>query len=339
MLSSKDNFMTVLHGGCPEWVPGYSLADSGFGDPPIIYLMPPMVAGHRKFGVGGKDVWGVEYVPTASTNGGCLPKPGQFILEDVRRWRDVIKAPDLSHTDWERVAKQHMADAGVNRSVSALSVDTHIGYFQHLMAFMGFENGLCALYEEKEACKELLDYLADFYIGILEAMIDYYQPDAIALKDDTATATAPFVSLEMFREFFVPLYQRQARCARERGLPITFHNCGRCEALLPPLVEEVGVTLWEPAQTSNDLAGIKARYGNRLVIAGGWEPTGRLLEADVTDEEIEASVRDTIMTLGPGGGYCFSGGYFGLMGDEETARKSRVVQDAYLKYRAAPYGG
>lgn len=333
-MTEKENFMTVLKGGCPEWLPQFTFMDMGEKKSPFLYVMPPMVAKHRKNGVGGKDVWGVEYVPTASTNGACLPKPGDFILKDIRHWRDCIKAPDLSGTDWERVAKQHIRDAKIDPTQSIIAIDTHIGYFQHLMAFMGFENGLCALYEEPEYCKELLDYLADFYIGILAHMIDHYGAEAVALKDDTATARAPFISPEMFEEFFVPLYVRQASYAHERGIPVTFHNCGRCEDLIPPLVEKVGVNMWEPAQTSNDLKAIKARYGNRLAIAGGWEAKGRLRERDVTDEEIVASVTDTIRSLGAGGGYCFAGFYSGMPGDENAARRNKLVRDTYesLKY-------
>lgn len=336
MRAQKDNFMTVLKGGCPDYVPTYYMMTSGETKPNIVLLMPPFIAEHRVPGKGGKDVWGVEYVPTESTNGASLPKPGEFILKDIRQWRDVIKAPDLSHIDWEKVAKKHLEDAKVDREYTAVSLDLHIGYFQHLMAFMGFENGMCALYEEPEECKELIQYLSDFYINIMANMIDYYEPDVISIKDDTATEHAPFLSVDMLKAFFVPHYDRQAKFGRDRGLPITFHNCGKCESYMDTLVD-IGVTMWEPAQTSNNLAGIKKKFGNRLVIGGGWEPRGRLLAPDVTDEEIEESVKNTIYTLAPGGGYCFCGGYFGLPGDTESVRKSKVVNDTYMKYREAVY--
>ena len=80
-----------------------------------------------------------------------------------------------------------MIKFGLDRTCTAVSLDLHIGYFQHLMAFMGFENGMCALYEEPEECKALLEYLSDFYINIMENMIDHYKPDVISIKDDTAT--------------------------------------------------------------------------------------------------------------------------------------------------------
>ncbi len=337
MLGVKENLMIALRGGCPEWVPEYTFMQSGETKPPNIMLMPNFLSQHRKIGVGGTDIWGVEYVPTASTNGASLPKPGAFILRDIRKWRDVIKAPDISGFDWEKIAKDTLETAHVDREATAVGFYLHFGYFQHLMSFMGFEEGLCALHEEPEECKALLEYLCDFYLTVAEKMIDYIKPDIMAVVDDTAAANAPFVAPAMFREFFVPLYDRQAKFGRDRGLPIAYHNCGKCETLLEPMVK-IGVSLWDPAQPINDLDAIKRKYGNRLVIAGGWQPRGRLLERDVTDEEIEESVRETIYRLAPGGGYCFFGGYMGLIGDVESERKNKVVRDAYMKYRASVYG-
>jgi len=203
--------------------------------------------------------------------------------------------------------------------------------------YMGVQNTIYALYDEPEECKALLDYLCNFYLTIAEKMIDYVKPDIMAIVDDTATANAPFMSPDMFKEFFLPLYDRQAKFGRDRGLPISYHNCGKCETLLEPMVN-IGVSVWDPAQPMNDLDAIKKKYGNRLVIAGGWQPRGRLLESDVSDEEIEESVREVIYRLAPGGGYCFFGGYMGLTGDEESARRNRVVQNAYMRYRAKVYG-
>ncbi len=337
MLGVKENLMTVLRGGCPDYVPNYAFISTGETNPPNIMMMPPYLNRHRAIGKGGTDIWGVEYVPTTSTNGASLPKPGQFILKDIRKWRDIIKAPDISGFDWELFAKETVEAAKVNREVTAVDMYLHFGYFQLLMSFMGFEEGLCALYDEPEECKELLEYLNNFYMTIAENIVDYIKPDIMAIVDDTATANAPFMSLDMFKEFFVPLYDRHAKLGRDRGLPISYHNCGKCQTLLDSMVD-IGVSVWDPAQPMNDLNEIKRKYGNRLVIAGGWQAQGRLIERTVTDEEVEESVKEVMFRLGKDGGYCFFGGYMGLIGDEEAARKNKVINDAYMKYRAAVYG-
>ncbi len=42
MLGVKENLMTVLRGGCPDYVPGYTFASSGEGNPPNVMLTPPL---------------------------------------------------------------------------------------------------------------------------------------------------------------------------------------------------------------------------------------------------------------------------------------------------------
>jgi hypothetical protein len=145
--------------------------------------------------------------------------------------------------------------------------------------------------------------------------------------DDTAAWRGPFISPEMYREFLIPLYDRLAGFGRDRGLPIGMHNCGKCEGILEDIVA-IGVTWWDPAQTCNDLKAIKAKFGNRLVIAGGWDARDRLLADDVTYEEIYESVKKQMDLLAPGGGYCFCGGFLGAKGDTAAVRKNEMVQKA-----------
>jgi uroporphyrinogen-III decarboxylase len=224
------------------------------------------------------------------------------------------------------MTKDHFERSGIDRVQTAIAFNTHTGYFQCLMAFMGFTEGLCALFEEPETVKECLEYVCDFYIAVTENMIDYYKPDILCLKDDTASWQAPFVSLETYEDIFIPLYERHAKFARERGIPISFHNCGKCETMLDSLYG-IGVRLWDPAQTCNDLQNDKKKFGNSLVIAGGWDARGRLLDDAVTDEELYEAGRQTIEALAPGGGCAFGGGILAAADDQNTIRKNAVIHN------------
>ncbi len=339
MLTEKENFLMTLRGECPEWIPAYSIVAPPEGQPapPCILVSPEFLQKHRKNYVGGIDPFGVEYVYSDAVFGATMPKTSDFILKDIRQWRDVIKAPDISHFDWERLCKEDIERSRIDRSQTALSLDLHFGYFQNLMAFMGFTEGLCAIYEEPEECKALMEYLCDFYCDVCAHIIDYYQPDVISLKDDTAGWGAPFMSPESYEDIFVPQYRRQAAFGVERGLPITFHNCGKCECYID-MMRSVGTTLWEPCQTCNDVFGIKKKYGNSLVLAGGWEAKGRLQEPDCTDEEIVESLRYTIRTLAEGGGYCFLGGYTApRVGKDAASHRAQLIRDTYLELRDTIY--
>ena len=341
MLNGRQNFKKLLDGECPEWIPEYSIMPppkgSGLPAPAIQLLSPEFLHTHRKPYVGGTDIWGVHYAYSEEINGATMPDTRSFILDDIEKWRDVIKAPDVSGYDWERIVKDSIEHSNYNREETLLSIDMHFGYFQHLMSFMGFSEGLCALLEDTEECEALLNYLCDFYCMITEKTIDLYQPDVLSLKDDTASTMAPFISPQIYRDVFIPLYQRHAKFAHDRGIPITFHNCGKSEKLIDILVEEVGIRLWDPAQTMNDLVAVKEKYGNDLVIAGGWEPQGRFLADDVPDEEIYEAVQTAIRTLAAGGGFAFCSVFLGSSDEKSraiAAHKNSVLRKAYedLKY-------
>ncbi len=328
MTTPKENYLMLLYGEQPEWVPRYVFGPTPDDiEPPCNHIVePPMLCEFRMKG-GGKDIWGVEFVPTAETGNALLPKPGDFILKDIKKWRDVVVAPDLSGIDWEGMAKNHLAELNIDRKQTAVAFNMHFGYFQQLMAFMGFNEGLCAMYEEPDEVYALFDYLCDFYCTIAEKIMKYYKPDVFTLMDDTAAWGNPFISPEMYRELVLPFHDRQAAFGRDAGIPITMHNCGKSECFIEDWLK-IGVRAWDPAQTCNDLDAVKERYGKKLVIMGGWDAIGPLADPNVTDEEIYASVRATMDRLAPGGGYAFCGGFIGRVDDPEVARKNRVLTAA-----------
>ncbi|MBR7076342.1 MAG: veratrol--corrinoid protein metyltransferase, partial [Lachnospiraceae bacterium] len=165
--------------------------------------------------------------------------------------------------------------------------------------------GLCALYEEPEECEALLDYICDFYEEVVKNTIDLYKPDILSLTDDTAAWNNPFVSLDMMRQFFEPRYLRLAKYAHERNLPVTLHNCGKCEIFMEDMVENIGVRGWNPAQNCNDLAAIKKKFGNRLVLTGCINSSQTFEKPGITEDEIREIVWDVANKYAPGGGFAF----------------------------------
>jgi hypothetical protein len=332
MITLKENYLMTLRGEQPEFIPQYT-----FGPMPgqIVanhMFEPPIICQHR-INNGGRDLWGVNYVSTESTGNALIPDNSEFILslDDLPKWRDIIKAPDVSGVDWEKMVKDHVESSGIDRDKTAMALNLHMGYFQTLMSFMGFEDGLLSFYEEPEAVHELLDYVSEFYMNVADHVIDLYKPDILTFMDDTAAWHSPFISHDMYEEFILPHHEKWAKRGRERGLLMTMHNCGKCESVLD-LITGMGITSWDPAQTCNDLVAVQAKYGNKLVIAGGWDARDRLLEDDVTEEEIRQSVRDAMNKYAVGGGFCWCGGYLSSVNDEATFKKNMIVMSEVESY-------
>lgn len=277
-------------------------------------------------------MWGVPYESVDLVGGFALPKPGVFILKDIRDWPKVIKKPDLSGVDWEQVVKEQLDTLPYDRNNVSLWYGPGGGYFMQLMGLMGFTEGLCAMYEEPETVMELFNFMHELYLPIAKKIIDLIKPDVISLGDDTASERAPFISPEMYRNMLCPFFDDFAKLGRERALPVNMHNCGKSGVFFNDLVR-IGITSWEPVQLSNDIKAIQKKFGRHLVIGGGWEGRGRLTEPDVTDEEIRQSVRDCLDMYAKDGGFMFAAAYTpGALNDERTAHWNAVLQKEVYDY-------
>ncbi len=151
--------------------------------------------------------------------------------------------------------------------------------------------------------KELVNYLCDFYLSYADKYLQYYKPDYIWYADDIAHERNPFVSLETFRDIFAPVWRRFIKYYKDRGYLAVHHNCGHFEAFVDDIVD-MGFNAWEPAQCSNDLVGIKKKYGNKLMICGGPGFVKAFPDVFGYDRrESPGTVKKLLDDLAPGGGY------------------------------------
>ena len=308
MLNQKQNMLRMLDGLMPEYVPVNNRLDRS--KPPIwagAMMFNPSILGDFRGPKGGYDPWGVHYTVESSAGVvASIPEPGNFILKDVTRWDEVIKTPaHFKDWDWERAAKADMANIKWDPEMSIFVGKGWDDFFQQFIGMMGFTEGLCALSEEPEAVHALLDFMCDTVIDITKNVLYYYKPEAYYLLDDSASKYTPFVGREMFDEFFVPRYKRTLDLVRDAGIPVLYHNCGRCEDLLPSMVR-LGVRVWDPAQVENNLVEVKNRFGRQLIINGGFELRSNHPD-EITEEIAREAVRDCFNKMAPNGSWIFSG--------------------------------
>jgi len=337
-LSVKENFLQCISGGVPEFVPRYYMGPDRYATIPQQCLsIANSVTARTKSPRGySQDIFGVEYIATEETGGQELPVPGEFLLDDIRKWRDVVKLPDISDIDWEKVAKDDLGKLTVNPADVACLGGGSGGYFMPLMNLMGFTNGLISFYDEPDEVKAFFAYLCDFYQEVIKNVMEYYPVDVFTVGDDTATATNPFISPDMYREFIKPYISKNTEIARNRGLPIMMHNCGRCEDSIDDWID-FGVCAWNPAQIINDLEGIKAKYGNKMVLVGCWDSSGPAGWDNCSEELMRSEVDRVIDTFAPGGGFIFWGSTYGPPESQSLINRRTWMTSQYEARRFDPY--
>jgi len=248
----------------------------------------------------GKNSWGVPHqIDDFGT--GFMPAPGQFILKDVTKWRDVVKAPYDYDYDWAAAAERDLTKITWDPETQVSSMfAVGGGYFLALASFLGFEGAMLAMYDEPEAVHELLDYICEYDLWAINNILSNYKTiDVVGFGDDNATEINPFISYDMFKEFLLPRYKRVADAIKEHGKIVSYHNCGRCEDFMDDFVE-IGTQVWNCATDKNDLNAFKEKHGNKVIV----EYTPRVL-LDVPEEVVRQQVRDELDTFAQGGAFIY----------------------------------
>lgn len=278
---------------------------------------------------GGFDGFGCKWAASASALGAGVPDGSRFVLENICDWEDVVHFPDLDAYDWAGQAAQQLARFNPKQQVQEYCMWN--AQFLCLTHLMGFENGLCALYEEPEACSALLNAITDYKIRNAEYAVKFFRPDTICAYDDVATELSTFMSPEKYRELIKPMHKRFNDAVRAMGVIPNLHVCGRCEAIVPDFVDE-GAAAWEICQPENDLCALQKTLGNQLAFLGGYDMKGAYAYLEPTEAQLRASVRQTIDKYAPGGNYAF----FGLMLYSDPGRFASTI--SILSDEAVRYG-
>ena len=320
MLTPKENYLSMLRGNIPEYVPSYI---EPYNMPMQEELLTPQAAPDGPI----VTSIGVKYVGSPDLNNGAMPAPNQIIIDDITKWRDQLKIKDVTGRDWEGYYKKQLEK--VDRSKMCISIGGG-DYFLTLASLMSFEGALLAMHEDPEEVIALLEHISEFYLMVLKQQLYYLKPDIAGIMDDDSAYRAPFFSVQMYRDLFKPFHKRHADLVLEAGCFINRHDCGKCEQFIDDWLE-IGVREWNPAQISNDLVGIKKKYGSRLVMSGCWDPLpwmGKLAD----EKELKDAIVEYVDTFAPGGGFTFP-----VMGgaptDDPILQKNRaVVKDIYYDY-------
>lgn len=319
-MTSRDNYLIAARGGKPEWLPIFPNDCNVFA----------LGFWKERDPVTGVDFCNIKWIRDEY---GEMPVPGWRAMEDISQWRETVKFPVVSEMDWEGMAKQFHESKDPDK-VNIARLNTH-GLLLIPVNMLGWEDALCAIYEEPEEMEAFVSRLTEFMLEIVEYFGKYIHPDIVFTGDDFAAGGGPLMSLQTFRDMYAPYLTRICEAIHKIGALAEFHCCGNCQFLTREFLA-CGYDICQLPEPNAQLLADKAEFGSRLVLTGGWDRRGPGCKIYAPEEDVRQSVRTAVELYGKDGGLIFWEG--GICGQSEDSKNKRFwVNDEAIKYGKVCY--
>ncbi len=151
--------------------------------------------------------------------------------------------------------------------------------------------------------------LVEMYRAVVGRLLEFERVKLIWGSDDMGFRSGPLISPKDLREFVFPGHKLMAHMSHAAGRPYLLHSCGKIEAIMPDLIEDVGIDARHSFEdTIERVEEAKVAHGDRIALLGGID-VDFLCRSD--EPAIRRRVRDTIDACLPGGGWCLGTGNTG----------------------------
>ena len=163
------------------------------------------------------------------------------------------------------------------------------------------------LYTDRDRVEQVLDIVFGFENAIIEQAL-HYPVDCINFGDDWGTQKGLMISLDLWREIFLPRYRDQFARIKDSGKKIWMHSCGNVHAIIGDWIS-LGLDVIELLQP--DVMGVENLandFGGKVCFCCSVDHQRRAISG--TRDEIFAYAKHLHDTLGT-----FNGGFIGYVED------------------------
>ena len=179
-------------------------------------------------------------------------------------------------------------------------------FWHDAIDLIGHENLYFKMYDYPGVVKYLFSRITDFYIDAAAMAFDEAADliDIFFIDNDLGAQTGPLMGLEMFREFILPSLKRLINLGHEYGLPVMLHCCGSYREFIPDLIKAGmdGLHALQPDAAGMDPSGIKADFGNQIVLNGAVDSHHILIDGE-SPWIVREQTRELLKIMMPGGRY------------------------------------
>lgn len=169
---------------------------------------------------------------------------------------------------------------------------TDLGFLGPVRGWTGLKTLMVLFHTDPGLVHEMMDFLADFYVRIVEKVIRNLEVDYFVFWEDMAYKTGPMISPRMFEEFMVPCYRKVTDVLREGGVEVIMVDSdGNVDSLIP-LWLKAGVNTVYPleVQAGMDPVALRKEHGRKLRLIGGIDKRSFSRTKGAIEEEVMAKV-------------------------------------------------
>jgi uroporphyrinogen decarboxylase len=225
-----------------------------------------------------------------------------YSIINTDKWREAKArmTPTLDRIPWDHLKANYKTWRKEGHWILG---DLWFSFNQFTSYVVGMERFLMYMLEQPELCLDMLNYSLDVNLKLLDMAWDAgYTFDMLNIRDDMGYKFSQFFSLDTYKELIKPSHVRAVEWAHKKGIKTRLHSCGYVAPFLPEIID-VGFDALHPMEVKAGMnpAEIKARYGNDLVLHGGFNA---MLWNDL--DAIKAEMHKLLPILKQNGGYIFA---------------------------------
>ena len=246
-----------------------------------------------------RDGWGVTWASLTEFDKGEVVEPA------ITDWSQLgdYQPPDLGRAEEYASAAERFAADDEHFRIGQL----HGFTFNIARKLRRLDNYLCDLVLHREEVLRLNEMVRAELLKAVDCLADA-GADAVMFPEDWGTQDRLMISPDMWREIFRPEFEALAGKARQRGMHVIMHSCGKMTDIIGDLIS-CGVSCLQFDQPRlHGIELLSKRYGGRVAF---WCPVDIQTTLQTRSAEaIRAEARLLIEKLGGFGGG-FVAGYYG----------------------------
>lgn len=205
--------------------------------------------------------------------------------------------------DWKRIRYRYESSVesripenlskvieNLNNSQNPVKLEMFPYFFRLGFYLMGMENFMMAFYDQPELIHEMFSFWNEFALRMIKPFLSKVNIDVFVLMEDLAYNTAPHLSPDIYKEFWLP-YQDKiiAEVKKHKIKNICLWTAGDYDVMIPMLMDH-GINCIFPIERCSpnmDPYILRKKYGKELKMSGGIPWNCLTKGPKAIDEEIE----------------------------------------------------